>query len=102
MSLLSADSVVAGYVPGVDILTGCDLHLEDGELIGIIGPNGAGKSTLLQSLFGLIPIRSGTVTLRGNDITGMKATKLWAQGVGSVPQHHHLFPQLPLEEHPHI
>jgi branched-chain amino acid transport system ATP-binding protein len=98
MSLLSADSVVAGYVPGVDILTGCDLHLEDGELIGIIGPNGAGKSTLLKSLFGLIPIRSGTVTLRGNDITGMKASKLVAQGVGYVPQTNNVFPSLTVEE----
>jgi branched-chain amino acid transport system ATP-binding protein len=98
MSLLSADAVVAGYVPGVDILTGCDLRLEDGELIGIIGPNGAGKSTLLKSLFGLIPIRSGTVTLRGQDITSLKASKLVAQGVGYVPQTNNVFPSLTIEE----
>jgi branched-chain amino acid transport system ATP-binding protein len=98
MSLLTADSVVAGYVPGVDILTGCDLRLEEGELIGIIGPNGAGKSTLLKSLFGLIPIRSGSVVLRGNDITSLKASKLVAQGVGYVPQTNNVFPSLTVEE----
>ena len=49
-------------MPGVNILNGCELDLQDGELVGIIGPNGAGKSTLLKSLFGLIPIREGTVT----------------------------------------
>ncbi len=98
MSLLTAESVVAGYVPGVDILTGCDLRLEDGELIGILGPNGAGKSTLLKSLFGLIPIRSGSVTLRGSDITSLKASKLVAQGVGYVPQTNNVFPSLTVEE----
>jgi len=98
VSLLSADAIVAGYVPGVDILRGCQLRLEEGELIGIIGPNGAGKSTLLKSLFGLIPIRSGSVTLRGEDITSLKASKLVAQGVGYVPQTNNVFPSLTVEE----
>src|SRR5690349_4775559 len=62
-ALVRADDLVAGYLPGVNILRGCDFYLQDGELVGIIGPNGAGKSTLLKALFGLIPIRSGTVTL---------------------------------------
>ena len=47
--ILVADSVVAGYVPGVNILNGCDLELTGGELVGIIGPNGAGKSTLVKA-----------------------------------------------------
>lgn len=98
MSLLVADSIVAGYVPGVDILTGCDLVLEEGELIGIIGPNGAGKSTLLKAMFGLIPVRSGSVTLRGDDITSFKASKLVGQGVGYVPQTNNVFPSLTVEE----
>src|SRR3712207_8793762 len=68
-ALMRADELVAGYVPGVNILRGCDFYLQDGELVGIIGPNGAGKSTLLKALFGLIPVRSGSVTLRGESIT---------------------------------
>ncbi len=98
MSLLEARSIVAGYVPGVDILTGCELMLGDGELIGIIGPNGAGKSTLLKALFGLIPVRDGTVTLAGQDITGFKASKLVSMGVGFVPQTNNVFPSLTIEE----
>ncbi|MCU1693832.1 MAG: transporter ATP-binding protein, partial [Frankiales bacterium] len=54
-ALVRIDALIAGYVPGVDILNGCDLHCAEGELVGIIGPNGAGKSTLLKSLFGLVP-----------------------------------------------
>ena len=49
--LLEARNLVAGYVPEVNILNGCDLELREGELVGIIGPNGAGKSTLIKALF---------------------------------------------------
>ena len=73
-ALLRADEVVAGYVPGVNILNGCDLYVNDGELVGIIGPNGAGKSTLLKAIFGLIKVSSGSITLRGEDITGLRRT----------------------------
>ncbi len=96
--LLHADSLVAGYVPGVDILQGCSIRVGQGELVGIIGPNGAGKSTLLKALFGLVPVRSGTVTLRGEDITGHKANTLVARGVGFVPQTNNVFPSLSVEE----
>ena len=92
--LLSAVGVVAGYVPGVNILNGCDIDVYDGELVGIIGPNGAGKSTLLKALFGLVPVRAGTVSLREQDITGAKAHRLVALGVGYVPQNNNVFPRL--------
>jgi len=97
-ALLRADEVVAGYVPGVNILNGCDLYVNDGELVGIIGPNGAGKSTLLKAIFGLIKISSGSVTLHGEDITGLKANQLVAKGVGFVPQSNNVFPSLTIEE----
>ena len=97
-ALLRCDEVVAGYVPGVNILNGCDLYVGDGELVGIIGPNGAGKSTLLKAMFGLVTIRSGSVVLRGEDITGLKAHALVRKGVGFVPQTENVFPSLTIEE----
>ena len=97
-ALLRCDEVVAGYVPGVNILNGCDLYVKDGELVGIIGPNGAGKSTLLKAMFGLVSIRSGTVVLRGGDLTGLKAHTLVRKGVGFVPQTENVFPSLTIEE----
>jgi len=97
-ALLVADNVHAGYVPGVNILNGCDLYVHEGELVGIIGPNGAGKSTALKALFGLVNVRSGTVTLRGEDITGLKAHTLVRKGVGFVPQTENVFPSLTIEE----
>ena len=92
--LLVADRLVAGYLPGVNILNGCDITVHDGELVGIIGPNGAGKSTCLKAVFGLIPVREGTVTLRGEDIANRKAHELVERGVGYVPQNNNVFPRL--------
>ena len=91
-------NVTAGYLPGVNILTDCNLMAYKGELIGIIGPNGAGKSTLLKSMFGQVKIRSGSVELNGENITGLRANKLVAKGVGFVPQTNNVFPSLTIEE----
>ena len=96
--LLRAEQLVAGYLPGVDILRGCDIDLDEGELVGIIGPNGAGKSTLVKAMFGLVPVRAGRVTLRGEDITGLTAHELVSKGVGYVPQTDNVFPSLTIEE----
>jgi ABC-type branched-subunit amino acid transport system ATPase component len=97
-ALLRADDLIAGYIPGVNILNGCDLYVQEGELVGIIGPNGAGKSTLLKALFGLVKITKGQVLLRGEDITGLKANRLVTKGVGFVPQTNNVFPSLTIEE----
>jgi branched-chain amino acid transport system ATP-binding protein len=96
--LIHVDQVTAGYVPGVDILNQCSLELRAGELIGIIGPNGAGKSTLLKALFGLLSIREGSVTYRGDDISGASAHELVEKGIGYVPQRDNVFPSLTVEE----
>ncbi|MGH3882198.1 MAG: ABC transporter ATP-binding protein [Pseudonocardiaceae bacterium] len=97
-ALLRADDLVAGYLPGVNILRDCNFFLRDGEIVGIIGPNGAGKSTLLKAMFGLIPVRGGSVALRGADITSAKAHVLVTKGVGYVPQNNNVFPSLTIEE----
>ncbi len=96
--LLEATDLVAGYLPGIDILTGCSLSLRQGEIVGVIGPNGAGKSTLLKAMFGILPVRSGTVTLRDEEITNEPAHVLVERGIGYVPQVANVFPSLTIEE----
>ena len=96
--LLQATELVAGYLPGINILEGCDLTLDEGEIVGIIGPNGAGKSTLIKALFGLVQVRQGSVTLRGETITNAKAHDLVPRGVGYVPQTRNIFPSLTIRE----
>ena len=100
--LLDAVDLVAGYLPGVNILDGASLTLHEGEIVGIIGPNGAGKSTLLKALFGLVHISSGQVLFKGEDITNMRADKLVSRGVGFVPQTENVFPSLSIAENMHM
>ena len=96
--LLDAVDLIAGYLPGVNILNGASLSLHEGEIVGIIGPNGAGKSTLLKSLFGLVHVKSGSLLLHGKDITNLRADKLVSMGVGFVPQTENVFPSLTVRE----
>ncbi|EHR52246.1 ABC-type branched-chain amino acid transport system, ATPase component [Saccharomonospora marina XMU15] len=96
--LLTAEDVYAGYISGVDVLRGCGLVLNPGELVGVIGPNGAGKSTLVKAMFGLLRIREGTVTFRDEDVTNKPAHELVSKGIGYVPQRQNVFPTLTVEE----
>lgn len=97
-NVIEVRNVTAGYLPGVNILNGASMTAAKGELIGIIGPNGAGKSTMLKAIFGQVKIRSGSVVLNGEDITGLRANKLVAKGVGFVPQTNNVFPSLTIAE----
>ena len=97
-AVVYVENVDAGYLPGINILNGCSLVANKGELIGIIGPNGAGKSTLLKSIFGLVNVRAGKVWLNGDDITNLKADKLVSKRVAFVPQTNNVFPSLTIQE----
>jgi branched-chain amino acid transport system ATP-binding protein len=96
--VVDVKNLVAGYLPGVNILNGANLYAEKGELVGIIGPNGAGKSTLLKAIFGLVKVREGSITLNGESIVGLKANELVNKGVGFIPQNNNVFPSLTIEE----
>ena len=96
--VVEVNDLVAGYLPGVNILNSTNLIARQGELIGIIGPNGAGKSTLLKAIFGLVKVRGGDITVKGESIVGLKADKLVRRGVAFVPQTNNVFPSLSIEE----
>jgi branched-chain amino acid transport system ATP-binding protein len=96
--VIETKSLVAGYLPGVNILNGANFFANQGELVGIIGPNGAGKSTLLKAIFGLVKVREGEILLNGESIANLKANQLVAKGIGYVPQNNNVFPSLTIEE----
>ena len=96
--VIETHDLVAGYLPGVNILNGANFFADQGELVGIIGPNGAGKSTLLKAIFGLVKVREGDIKLNGESIANLKANQLVAKGVGFVPQNNNVFPSLTIEE----
>jgi branched-chain amino acid transport system ATP-binding protein len=96
--VIETKDLVAGYLPGVNILNGANFFANQGELVGIIGPNGAGKSTLLKAIFGLVKVREGNIMLSGESISNLKANQLVARGIGFVPQNNNVFPSLTIEE----
>ena len=88
------EDVVAGYGEFM-ILNDLSFKAARGKITLLLGPNGAGKSTVLKTLFGLLKLRQGRVTLDGQDIAGASARDLLLQhGVAFVPQGRNLFGQL--------
>ncbi|WP_396652784.1 ABC transporter ATP-binding protein [Microbacterium helvum] len=96
--VVEVKDLTAGYLPGINIINGANLIARKGELIGIIGPNGAGKSTLLKSIFGMVKVRGGGITVDGESVVGLKSDKLVQRGVGFVPQTNNVFPSLTIAE----
>jgi ABC-type branched-subunit amino acid transport system ATPase component len=96
--MLVLENVVAGYIPGVDILHGVNLHVDKGEMVCLVGPNGAGKSTVMRAISGLLRPKSGSITFQGKDIQDMRPDQILAEGIAQVPQGHSVFPKMTLHE----
>jgi branched-chain amino acid transport system ATP-binding protein len=79
---------------GLQVLTGIDLEVHEGERHAVIGPNGAGKSTLFNIITGRYAPRSGHVLYRGRDITGAAPHRIARLGVGRSFQIINTFPRL--------
>jgi uncharacterized protein (UPF0261 family)/ABC-type branched-subunit amino acid transport system ATPase component len=79
-------------------LQGVDLTLESG-VFSVVGRNGMGKTTLCKAIMGLVPVSSGSVRVRGEDITGWSPTRIARAGVGYVPQGRRLWRTLSVDEH---
>ena len=86
------------YYGGSHILRGLDFEARLGEVTVVLGRNGVGKTTLLKSLMGVVPIRSGAVTLDGADISKDTSYDRVRKGLGYVPQGREIFGRLTVEE----
>ena len=95
---LVGDMMTGGYGKGPDILHGCTIAVNPGEIAVIVGPNGAGKSTAMKAVFGMLDMRSGHVRLDGEDITALSPQDRVAKGMGFVPQTNNIFTSLTVEE----
>jgi len=96
--VLEVSELVAGYDPGVPIVTGASLRVAAGEFVAILGPNGAGKSTLIKAIAGLVPVSAGTVRLQGRDITRLAAHTMVRSGLAFVPQTENVFTLMSIED----
>jgi urea transport system ATP-binding protein len=86
------------YYGGSHILRGVSFEAKLGEVTVILGRNGVGKTTLLKSLMGVVPVKAGTITLDGQDITHLPSYERVKRGVGYVPQGREIFNRLTVDE----
>ena len=80
------------------ILRGVSLTVGDAEAVCLVGRNGAGKTTTIDSIMGLLPVRSGTVTFKGQDITPLPTHERALLGIGYSPEDSGIFPDLTVAE----
>ena len=99
-AILTLTDLRKGYNPGkpneVRVLQGVDLTVQAGEVVALVAPSGAGKSTLLH-IAGLLDVPdTGTVAIRGEDMTNLgdrRRTAIRRGDVGFIYQFHHLLPE---------
>jgi branched-chain amino acid transport system ATP-binding protein len=95
---LIGENMTGGYGGGADILHGCTISVDRGQIAVIVGPNGAGKSTAMKAVFGMLNLRAGHVKLDGEDITRLSPQARVRKGMGFVPQTHNIFTSMTVEE----
>ncbi|HUZ22039.1 MAG TPA: ATP-binding cassette domain-containing protein [Acidimicrobiales bacterium] len=96
-ALLRAVDIAAGY-GREPIVKGIGLEVHHGQVALVMGPNGAGKSTFVKAVTGELPLLSGAVYLRGDDVSRWGEERRAAAGVGYVPQVRDVFPGLTVQE----
>ncbi len=88
--ILEARGLQSGY-GGSRVLTGLDLAIEPGEVVGVLGRNGMGKTTLMRTLVGLVTPSAGSIRFMGQEIGGAKPFEIARRGIAYVPQGREIF-----------
>ena len=97
MSYLSGIGMHGGY-GGADVIHGCEISVDKGQVAVVVGPNGAGKSTAMKAVFGMLCLRKGYVMLDGLDITKLSPQRRVEVGMAMVPQTDNIFSTMTVEE----
>jgi branched-chain amino acid transport system ATP-binding protein len=79
-------------------VSGVSLELGRGELVSIIGANGAGKTSILSAVIGMVPVRSGSIRFKGEELTALPSYRRARGGLRLVPERARLFPRLTVHE----
>jgi len=96
-TILSVRDLTVRY-GGIEAVKGASFDVTEGEIITLIGANGAGKSSVLRSVSGLVKPAGGSITLMGENITGMDPTDIVKRGVTMVPEGRRIFPDMTVLE----
>jgi len=95
--MLTVDSISVSY-GAIRALQQVSCHVEEGEIVALIGANGAGKSTMLNTISGIVPSSSGSITFNGIDITRMAAHRIVVGGISQVPEGRRVFGRMSVLE----
>ena len=98
MAYFEGAKMTAGYGDGPEISSSCSITANRGEIVAILGPNGAGKSTAMKAMLGLLKLKSGSVTLNGEDISKINPQDRVKKGISFVPQTRNVFAELTVRE----
>ncbi len=94
--MFSVNNISSGYGE-VTVLHDLTFEVKH-EIYAVLGANGAGKSTLMKTIAKILPLKSGEIHFKGENVTGTEAHVLAAKGLAMVPQEHHIFPDLTVAE----
>jgi branched-chain amino acid transport system ATP-binding protein len=86
------------YYGGIHALKGVSLQVPENKIVTLVGANGAGKSTLLRAISNLVPVTSGNISFRDQDITGKHTVDIVKKGVTLVPEGRRIFANLTVLE----
>ena len=86
------------YYGGIHAIKNISFHIKKGEIVSLIGANGAGNTSTLHAISGLVPIKSGEISLNGENVTNIDAHKLVSRGMAHVPEGRRIFTELTVLE----
>jgi len=86
------------FIGSIHVLRNISMHVDKGEIVLLVGRNGAGKTTTLKGILNLVPVKSGSIRFKGQDITLFPPNKIAKLGIGYSPEDSKVFPDLTVEE----
>ena len=96
-AILTLKELAVSY-GSIRALKGIDITVEKGKIVAILGSNGAGKTTTLKALSGIVPVKSGTITLFDKEITNLSPERITKMGMVQSPEGRQVFPDITVEE----
>ena len=93
MSMLEVTDLCVNY-GGIKALKGISFSVEEGQICTLIGAKGAGKSTALGAISGLVPVKSGSIRFKDQEIAGLDTQRVVERGVVLVPEGRRVFDNL--------
>lgn len=89
---------VNSFYGKIQVLWDVSLTVNEGEIVALVGSNGAGKTTLLNTISGLLPPASGSVTFLGRKLDGLTSHAIAEMGISHIPEGGRLFPDMSIRE----